>query len=47
MPKEPNDLVTWYCHIGSQWGRVSKHVWAEILGNEGGMGGVGPSRMKM
>ena len=35
------------CHIGSQWRRVPTQMWVGRLGSEGGVGGVGPNRMKM
>ena len=40
-------ILTGYYHISSQWGRVPMHVRARIPDNEGGVGGVGPSRIKM
>ena len=36
-------MLTTYCHISSQQGRVPTHM----SGNEGGMGGVGPSQTQM
>ena len=40
-------ILTGYCHIGSQHGRVPMQVLAGRPGNEGGVGGAGRSRMKM
>ena len=40
-------IITGYCHIDSQHGRVPTQVWARTLGSEGGVGRVGPNRMKM
>ena len=37
-------VLTGYCHIGSQWGRVPTHVRA---GRPGSEGGVAPNQMKM
>ena len=39
--------MTRYYHIGSQHGRVPVEMWVGRPGNERGMGGAGPSWMKM
>ena len=40
-------ILTGYCHIGSQRGRVPTHVRAGWPGSEGGVGGAGPRQTKM
>jgi len=40
-------ILTGYCHIGSQRVRVPTHIQAGRPNNEGGVGGVAPSQMKM
>ena len=40
-------MLTGYCHIGSQRGRVSTHVRARKMGIEEGVGGAGSGWMKM
>ena len=40
-------IFTGYCHIGSQWVRVPTHIHARQPNSEGGVGGAGPSQMKM
>ena len=47
MTKELNGLSDRSCYIGCQWGRVPTLVWIGRHGSEGGVGGVGSSRMKM
>ena len=47
MLKEHNGSSDRVLSVGSQRGRVPTHVWAGRLGNEGGVGGTGPNRMRM